>query len=196
MAHLKVPSPHVKIGFVGKGSTEFRPSMNLATEEVDVSLKEYVKAVKELQLADPSVHWRDLGKFPMQGGVGCLTEMSNTSPWGEIKVLQAFLVLRNTAYILTAAVLKKDFPRFQAELLQSFRSLAVVPDLFSPIPDPGQRKDFQTFFAALGCGDTPDLEWEILQNRVEALTQLGPYWQFLALQEGRAKIYDERKAEP
>ena len=59
IAQLKNPSPHVKIGFIGKGTGEFRPSINLAEEEVDVPLKEYVKAVKELQLADPTAKWRD-----------------------------------------------------------------------------------------------------------------------------------------
>src|SRR5579872_5748842 len=82
IAQLKNPSPHVKVGFIGKGTGEFRPSINLAEEDVDVSLKEYVKAVKELQLADPTTKWRDLGKLPMQSGTGRLTEMSNSSPWG------------------------------------------------------------------------------------------------------------------
>lgn len=125
-AQLKTPSPYVQIGFLGKGSTEFRPSMNLATEEVDVPLKEYIKAVKELQLEDPSVKWRDLGKLSMQAGTGRLIEMTNASPWGEMKILQAFFVSSGTAYILTASVLKEDFPAIQAELMKSFQSLNII----------------------------------------------------------------------
>ncbi len=127
MAQLTTPSPHVKMGFVGKGSAVFRPSINLATEEeVDVSLKEYVKAVKELQLADPMTKWRDLGKFAMEGGTGRLIEMTSPSPWGEVKVFQAFLVADQTAYILTAAVLKEDLPKLQSQLLASLRSLTLT----------------------------------------------------------------------
>jgi len=187
IAHLKVPSPHVKIGFIGKGSTEFRPSINLALEEVDVSLKEYVKAVKELQLADPTTKWRDLGPFSMQGGAGRLTEMSNSSPWGTIKIFQAFLVADETAYILTAAVLKKDLPQFQVDLLNSFRSLTLTDDLWSPISDPAQREALQTRFALLETEE----EWKPFQSSVESVTQLGPYWQFLALQAGLSKIHQK-----
>lgn len=190
IAQLKTPSPHVKIGFIGKGSTDFRPSINLAFEEVDVSLKDYIKAVKELQLADPTTKWRDLGKFPTQAGTGRLTEMSNTSPWGEIKIYQAIVVENNQAYILTAAVLKEDFPKFQAELMKSFRSLALTDDIWTPIPDANQRGQFQSFFTSLGSYEDKEEEWENLQKQVESISQLGPYWQFLALQEGRSKIYN------
>jgi hypothetical protein len=188
---MKNPSPHVKIGFIGKGTGEFRPSINLAEEEVDVSLKEYVKAVKELQQADPTTKWRDLGKFPMKSGIGRLTEMSSTSPWGEIKILQALFVAEDKAYILTAAVLKEDFMKFQNELLKSFRSLALAETLWSPIADDQERAKFETFFAALGSSEEKDLEWESLQKQVISQAALGPYWQFLALQEGHAKIFSK-----
>lgn len=193
IAQLKNPSPHVKIGFIGKGSGEFRPSINLAEEEVDVSLKEYVKAVKELQLADPMTKWRDLGKFPMGSGEGRLTEMTNPSPWGEIKVLQALFVHEDRAYILTGAVLKEDFLKFQNELLKSFRSLTLSEDLWTPIADAAKRAEFATFFAKLGTTEEKDAEWENLQKKIVSHAELGPYWQFLALQEGHAKIYSSSK---
>lgn len=192
IAHLKNPSAHIKIGFIGKGSTEFRPSINLATEEVDVSLKEYLKAVKELQLGDPQVKWRDLGKFPMQSGSGRLVEMSTASPYGELKVLQAFFIKEGTAYILTSAVIKDDFPKFQSELLKAFRSLQVVNDLWTPIVDPKERDKFQSIFTSLGSSEAKEQEWQQLKNEVDSLSKLGPYWQFLALQEGREKIYTGR----
>lgn len=195
IAQLKTPSAHVKIGFIGKGSTEFRPSINLAFEEVDIPLKEYIKAVKELQLSDPTNTWRDLGKLPTKAGVGRLIEMSNTSAWGEIKIYQAIVVKQQMAYILTAAVLKEDFPKFQAEIMKSFNSLSVADDLWSAITDSNQRDQFQRFFNTLGSEKDKEQEWEQLQKQVEEFTQLGPYWQFLALQEGRAKIYQTTTSE-
>jgi hypothetical protein len=189
IAQLKNPSPHVRIGFIGKGTGEFRPSMNLAEEEVDVSLKEYVKAVKELQLADPTTKWRDLGKFQMEGGIGRLTEMTSTSPWGEIKILQTLLVKENKAYILTAAVLKEDLPKLQSDLLKSFHSLSITEELWTPIADPLKQREFETFFSNLGGSEEKELQWEKLQHQVISHKALGPYWQFLALQEGWAKIY-------
>ncbi len=189
IAQLKTPSPHIKIGFLGKGSSEFRPSINLALEEeVDVPLKEYVKAVKELQAADPTSKWRDLGPFPTHCGNGQLIEISNSSPWGEIKVLQLLFVEDETAYILTAAVLKDDFLSLQKEILQSFRTLSLTDSLFEQIENVEKRQHFTSFFRALGKKEK-DLEWENLQKEVAEHKSLGPYWAFLVLQEGHARIY-------
>lgn len=186
IAHLKKPSPHLKVGFLGKGSTEFRPSINLATEEIDGSLKDYVKAVKELQAADPKIKWRDLGDFSMQGGMGRLVQMSTRSAAGEIEILQAFLLADRTIYMLTTAVLKKDFPHLQPEVLKSLRSLDLIDDLCSPIADVETKSHFQTLFASLQTPEKP--KWDDFQAEIESFSQLGPYWQFLALQEGRMKM--------
>ncbi len=168
--------------------------MNLATEEVDISLKEYVKAVKDLQQSDPQTQWRDLGVFRMKGGTGKLVEMTNASPYGELKVLQVFLVQNKRAYILTAAVCKEDFPKMQSELLKSFRSLDLIPDICAPIANRLEREKFQDFFNLLGSSQEKEAEWQRLQNEVNSISDLGPYWQFLALQEGRAKIYSESES--
>src|SRR5690242_8383837 len=94
IAQLKVPSPHIQIGFIGKGSNNFRPSLSLSIEEeVDASLKEYVKAVKEIHTAEPNTKWRDLGKIQTLAGEGRLVEISRPSSYGEeMVVLQAMLV--------------------------------------------------------------------------------------------------------
>ncbi|MGB7978033.1 MAG: hypothetical protein WCF19_02605 [Chlamydiales bacterium] len=189
IAQLKNRSPHIEIGFIGKGTGEFRPSINLAVEEIDGSLKDYVKAVKNLQSADPTIQWRDLGKLSMKSGQGRLTEMTNSSPWGDLKILQAFFVEEGKAYILTAAVLKEDFLKFQSQLLQSFRSLAIIEDLWTPIAGEKEKREFQALFTSLGHSAEKDLEWETVQAQIGSKRELGPYWQFLALQEGHAKIY-------
>ncbi|HSX26477.1 MAG TPA: hypothetical protein VLE89_05670 [Chlamydiales bacterium] len=196
IAKPKHLSEYVQVGFIGKGSNEFRPSINIAFETVDVPLKEYVKAVKEIHKEQPNTQWRDLGKFPMQGGEGRLTEITSMSPWGEIKTLQAILVKENKAYLLTGAVLKQDFPKFQKELLNCFRTLNLTSDLFSPLAG-GQKEEFQEIFQRLGhfAADQEKTaqqqqQWEQLQKAVaEKVPQMGGYWHFLVLKEGYAKIY-------
>lgn len=190
IAHLKKPSPEILIGFIGKGSSsaEFRPSINLAIEEIDGTLKEYVKAVKEIHLAEPKTQWRDLGKFTTKAGVGRLTEMSKPSAWGELKIFQAMVVKENTAYILTAAVLKEDLAKFRPAILESFHSLALVPDLWTPIASSERQKEIQDLFASLNkTGDLEEQKMK-LKQQVEAHADLGPYWQFLALREGLSKL--------
>lgn len=196
IAQPKNLSHHVQVGFLGKGSGDFRPSINIAFEEVDVPLKEYVKAVKKIQTAQPNTQWRDLGKFPMKAGTGRLTEITTTTPWGEIKMLQALFVKNGMAYILTGAVLKQDLPKFQAELLNSFRSLVLVPHLFTPLPENSQTAEFRKLFSSLGhFSPEEDMEraqkqqWDTLQKAVQGVSEMGPYWDYLVLKEGHAKIY-------
>lgn len=193
IAQLKNASPYVKIGFLGKGSGEFRPSINLAVEEeVDLSLKEYAKVVKELQKAENGTQLRDLGSFPMKCGKGKLLEITNPSPWGDIKILQALYVQDNQAYILTAAVLREDFLTLQKEILASFGTLAFTDDLFLQIEDVQKRKDFSAYFAQLGMGAQKDVEWEALQKKLSQFAHLGSYWVYLLAQEGHAKIYSSK----
>lgn len=189
-AQLKKHSPHVKIGFLGKGGTAFRPSINLATEEIDVSLKEYVKIVKDLHLQDPQLTLRDLGRFSMRGGKGRLLEMSNYSPFGELKLLQAILVKKGQAYILTAACLKKEFAQFQKGIIKALESLNVAKEIWTPLQDKKVQDQLKGLFSSLGTLESKDQEWEKFQKQIASIESLGPYWQFLALQEGKHKIYD------
>lgn len=192
-------SPHVKVGFISPKFSEFRPSINLALETVNVSLKEYLKAVKEIHLAQPNTRWRDLGRFQLAAGEGRLTEISSQSAWGDIKMLQAIFIQEDTAYILTAASLKKDFLKEQKKLLQALQSLTLAPDLYEKLPEEKQKESFQQFFTSLSTQPEKSDEWRkqkwsTLQTLVEAAgSQMGSHWQFLALQEGHQQIYSISK---
>lgn len=190
-------SQYVLVGFVGEGTTQFHPSINLAIEEVDLSQKEYVKAVKEIHVSDPHTTWRNLGKFSMKAGVGNLTEITSTSAWGTVKMLQAILVKDNKAYILTAAFLKQDYPQFQKEILESLHSLSLHPNLAKALPTEEQQMKFAQFLEGLGkfspeadLSNTQKMQWEQMQKEVvESYPEMGSHWHFLALREGYEKIY-------
>lgn len=191
IAKLTNPSPYIQIGFLGKGSTAFRPSVNLAFEDVDVNLKEYVKAVKKIHLADPNTKCRDLGKFNMRAGEGNLLDITVSSPQGEIKQLQALFVKDSKAYILTIAVLKDDLPQLRAEMIQSLQSLNLIPNLYAPL-DETQKKELEDFFVRLeneSSSDGKKKQLEKMQKTLaEKYAQIGPHWHYLVLTEGIAKI--------
>lgn len=194
----KKDDPYVQIGFVGTGSTSFRPSINLTVEEeVDLSLKEYVKAVKEIHTADPKTKYRDLGSFRTMAGEARLIELTSPSAWGEVNMLQALIVKDKKAYILTAALLKQDVASLQKSVLASLQSLRFQEDLFSSLSDPQESASFRSFFQTLGQF-APDKDrekqqksqWEQLQKETSTYAdQQGTYWQFLVLTEGKAKIF-------
>src|SRR3990167_268663 len=141
-------SPFLQIAFLGKGSTDLRPSVNLSVEEVDVSEKEYLKAVKAIHQAEPDTTWRDLGKFSTQAGTGRLTEIAKKLPIGEMKMLQLILLKESKAYIITAAASKADYMKEQPRFFQIFRSFSLSESLLSPL-SPDSREKFETFFAHL-----------------------------------------------
>lgn len=186
IAQLQNPSPYLQVAFFGKSLHGFRPSINYAVEEVDVSLKEYLKSVKEIQMADPNSKWRDLGRFAMKGGTGRLTEMASPSAWGEIKILQAILVKNKKAHILTTAILKEDFPKHQKELLQTLQSLQFADTSWEPIVNQEKKEKIESLL--LGVID--EAKWKELQQEAQVVAQeLGNHWQFLVLKEGRSKMY-------
>ncbi len=186
-------SAPIQIGFVGKGKTDFHPSLNLATEEVDVSLKEYLKAVREIHESEMNVGWRDLGPFTFRAGKGRLTEITGQSPLGEVKMLQGILIRDGTAYILTGAVLKEEFLDQQNAILAALRSLNVAPDLFGVISDESKKETLQKRFesyGALSSDSERQKEWKHLQKIVlEDFSSYGGYWHFLVLKEGYQRIF-------
>ena len=197
LVHPKQYTEHVQIGFVGKTSGQFRPSINLAIEKVDVSLKEYVKAVKKIHMAEPGAKWRDLGRFPMEAGEGRLTEITNTSPFGEIRMLQALFVKDDTAYILTAAAPKEEMLKLTGDLLKSLGSLSLTPDLLDSV-DNQKKEDLKAIFSSLGSISSPEgqaKQWEDLQKKViGGYPEMGSHWHYLVLREGHQKIYSQKEA--
>ena len=187
----KEVSNHIQVGFLGQSEKGFRPSVNLATEEIDVSLKEYLKAVRELH-GEMNMSWRDLGEFSCLAGKGHLTEIGSRSPFGDIKILQMIFVKDKIAYILTGAVLSEEFAVERGVIVSSMHSLNYASDLFSPIASEEKRnklKQMYSSFDPLTATDKKQKEWKILQVEIEQLSSLGSHWQFLALQEGHEKIF-------
>jgi hypothetical protein len=165
----------------------------LATEAVDCNLREYIQAVKEIHLSEPNTHWRDLGAFVSKAGKGRLIQITSPSAWGDLAILQAICVKEKTAYILTASMLKKELPHLQQEILASFHSMELTPDLFVCVKEEGLRSTLIDYFNTLGEKSSKEQnakEWSALQELIEKETEhLGAYWQFLALKAGHAKIY-------
>lgn len=189
----KNPSEPVLVGFVGEAKKTIPPNLNLATEPTELSLKEYITGVKAVHESDLHVAWRDLGEFSFRGGKGRLGEICNSTPLGEIKILQGIFIQNKTAYILTGAALKEEFSEYRASLLAALRSLTVFPDLFSAIPDPSSRDALKKRFDQFAGLESPIMrqeEWEKLKKSLpNEFASLGSYWLHLALQEGRKRIF-------
>jgi len=114
-------SPRVKIAFIKNTGKGLCPSINLAVEQTQVSLSDYLKAVKAIHEQDRNNRWRALGKVRTAAGLAQLTEIDSSSEWGSVRLLQLILLKSGTAYVLTAAALKEEFSDFYKEFQSAFR---------------------------------------------------------------------------
>lgn len=117
-------SPSVLAMVVGSGSKEFPPSLNLGVHHNSGSLKEFLRFVKQVNQAD-GIIWTDLGIIRTQAGDASLSQLDTRTEWGMVREMQVIFVQDDNAYILTAAALREEFPKFYKQFFASLRSLAI-----------------------------------------------------------------------
>jgi hypothetical protein len=185
-ASLKDRSEQVRIGFVGKGKNPFfHPSINLAIEEVDVSLKEYIQAVKKIHKRDPLMHIRDLGDSHCAMGNAHLLELTSKTPYGDARILQFLCLHKKKAYVLTAAFLKEETCALSSQILNSFHSLTMVEELTALL----SKEEKETLEKKIQeLKKSSPAEKKKAQERFQTFVlhsfeNQGPYWQLLLLKQ-------------
>lgn len=109
---------------VGQGQREFPPSINLGVDRYQGSLKDYLKVVKAINDAHGD-EWKDLGSIHTEAGDASLSQLDTKMTWGDVRMMQVILIKKDTVYILTAAALKEEFPKFYKDFFRSMRSLSI-----------------------------------------------------------------------
>ncbi|MBS4167495.1 hypothetical protein [Parachlamydia sp. AcF125] len=125
VADSKELPKHVNVMVVGKGEREFPPSINLATEHYTKSLNDYLKRIKEINQS-LGIEWKNLGPIQTEAGEANLSQIEEKSQWGDLRMMHVVLIKDNTAYILTAASLKEEFPKFYKDFFASLKSLRFI----------------------------------------------------------------------
>ena len=117
----------VKITLIAPSKKGFTPSLTLSSEKVgEITYETYEHALKTLYRLD---HFQKLGTFSSLAGTGHLYQIDRKSQWGEIRLLQGFILHRGYALILTGALLKSDFLKFLETYQAAFCSLQTFPSL-------------------------------------------------------------------
>jgi hypothetical protein len=174
----------VQIGFLKQGQGIGRPSLNLTQAKVSGSWKEYLQAIRKLHEQELKMEWRDLGDFCCRAGKGRLIEIRS----GEMKMLQAIVLQDGWAYVLTGAAQQDTFAGERRVFLRALRSLWVLPDLFAAIADQQKRSSLQQ---VLNMSEDPHLAWKNYRKMLSDYQDLGAYWLFLALKEGRSRLFSK-----
>jgi len=200
-------SPKVKIAFLKNNGKGFSPSINLAVEDTDVSLADYLKAVKAIHEQDRNNHWRSLGKVRTASGLAQLTEIDSTSEWGPVRILQLILMKDKRAYVLTAAALKEEMSNYYKDIQSSFRSLTLSNDLLGNIQqlerrDMLRQKQAELLIAAEEYIHSADAKKNLLEDQafqeqhwlpfqkivLENFGDMGAFWQILILRNAHDQL--------
>ncbi len=207
MALPQPTSKHVKVTFAQKRQTGLCPSINLAIENIDLSLKEYVKIVEKLHKSKQKTRWRDLGSFTSKAGDGQLIELDLPTKWGETRLLQFLFVKDKKAYVVTAGALKEDFSKYYKEFEKAFHSFQLTGDLFSPLKNSSQEEIKQVFSKLTQAWQKrlPHLEsfesafnessfqkegWIPFQEKILKFDEMGAFWQILTLAFAQENLRD------
>lgn len=133
----------VKAMVVGKGAHDYPPSINLGMEKYEGSLKSYLKNIKMINEAQ-NASWKDLGHIATESGNASLSQVDMKTEWGDVRLMHVIVVRYGTAYILTAAALKEDFPTHYKDFFASMRSLKINKDVYEMCKNPQMRARLQT----------------------------------------------------
>lgn len=175
----------VQLMVVGEGSSHFPPSINLATETYDGSLRDYLKIMKKINDVEGSV-WKDLGTIKTHAGNASLSQVDIKNQWGEVREMHVVLKKRTTIYILTVAALKDEFSKYYKSFFESMRSLKINKEFDEMISSPSLREELLKKIAALKMAaqkesfDTPTFqnnEWGPFVNFLkEKYSFMGTKW--------------------
>jgi hypothetical protein len=124
LADPKSLPSHVKMMVVGKGSSNYPPSINLAYDTFNGTLKEYLKLVEAINKRLGS-EWIDIGLIQTLSGEARLLQLDSKNAWGQERQMQVILVKDGIAYILTASALREEFSQFYPQFFKSLKSLKI-----------------------------------------------------------------------
>lgn len=148
LADAKALPSSVKIMVVGKGESDFPPSINLATENYAGTLKQYLKQVKAINSSQGN-EWKDLGTIRTDAGDASYSQAIVKTQWGDVKLMHVIFLKNGIIYILTGAALKDDFPKYYKDFFNSFRSLKINQNVYEMVADPSKRANLENAQANL-----------------------------------------------
>lgn len=139
-ADSKALPSSVKIMVVGQGSHTFPPSINLGMENYKGTLKDYLSMIKDINHAQ-GADWKDLGTIKTQAGNASLSQVDSKTEWGDVRMMHAIMVYGGSAYVMTSAALKEEFPKFYKDFFSSMRSLNFAKDPIRSLKTKEQKEE-------------------------------------------------------
>ena len=106
--------------------TKFTPSINIASEETEQSLQDYIDTAKLYHENEPDTHVTKMGQIPTKVGQAQLLQIDRQSDFGPVRFLQAAVIVDQTAYVVTATCLRDDFASYCSTFFDSIKSFDIT----------------------------------------------------------------------
>lgn len=120
-----IVSKKILMVFVGPKKGSLTPSLNLTTENTNLSLYEYVKlAMAHHQKEGASCY--ELDPLDTTLGQMILIEVQGDSHWGFVQMLQGIIIENNQAYVITGSCLSTEYSIYFKEFLSSMKEFNVI----------------------------------------------------------------------
>lgn len=116
----------VQLIAISPTKTKFTPSINLASEETDQSLEDYVDTAKLYHESEGETHVTRLGQIPTKVGPALLLQIDRKTEFGMVRFLQASIIQDETAYVLTATCLRDEFASYCSRFFDSIKSFELT----------------------------------------------------------------------
>ena len=107
--------------------SKFTPSINIASEETDQNLNEYMETAQLYHESEGITQVTKLGQIPTKAGPAQLIQIDRTTDFGQVRFLQAALIQNEMAYVVTATCLKDEFSTYCGSFFESIKSLDLEP---------------------------------------------------------------------
>lgn len=124
--------PDIQFMARSKPKDMFSSTINVATEETDLSLDAYMAEVEKIHI-DPTKTFSKLGTLQTKAGLMRVIQIDEKLPWADLRILQGILIRDHIAYVVTATTEEAEFPLLVSAFLESMKS-------FSPPLAEGAKK--------------------------------------------------------
>lgn len=114
--------------YIGSGTSQFSPSINIACEPTSLSDAEYLAMAKSYHEATAGTRCQALGTIETTSGTAQLLQIDRPTEWGNVRFIQATLLDQQTAYVITATCLQKEFASLSSKIFKSIKSFSIQPE--------------------------------------------------------------------
>lgn len=115
----------VKVVYVGSGKWQLTPSINLAVEESSRTIDEYLEEAKAYHEKSAATKVTKLGIVKTKAGEAKVLQIDRATNWGNVRFIQATLMVNKNAYVITATCLQEEFGQVSRAIFQTIQSFTL-----------------------------------------------------------------------